>query len=231
MPTRKVPTPRPARLMAERANSSLSGELESNLRRELVSILEFDSNVHSYEEGPVEIPYIDGKGKYRSYTPDFLVSYHSNIAPACWLKPRLIEVESRSALWANWKELKPKFSAAIRFAAIHNWDFKILTEKEIRTEYLENARFFNRYRHVEVDQSYVLRIDDILRSVNQSSPQELVQILARDPYNQGQYLFVLWHMIALGFVQVELTQKLTMQSPIWIASDSVPVFLKPDRKI
>ena len=134
-------------------------------------------------------------------------------------------------MWKNWQVLKPKFRAAIRFATDHGMQFKILTEKEIRTEYLENARFLNRYRNVTVDSAYVERLDMLLHQIPCTTPQEIIQLAARDTYRQAQYLFVLWHMVVIGLVGVELTHKLTMQSPIWAKDKQIPFFTKPIRRL
>lgn len=232
MPVRKIPL----------RHSSLSGvtpshknnrlhEFESSLERDLLTILEFDINVQSFEEQPVCIHYLDEIGKPHTYTPDVLINYRSDFPPGCWMKPQLCEVKYRVDLWKNWPLLKPKFRAAVRFAADHGMQFKILTEKEIRTEYLENARFLNRYRRVEVDPGYVERLDELLHQIPSTTPEEIIQLAARDTYRQAQYLFVLWHMVVLGLVGVELTHKLTMQSPIWAKDGQMPVYIKPLRRL
>lgn len=206
-------------------------EFESSLERDLISLLEFDPNVQSFEEQPVCIHYTDQAGKARTYTPDILVNYRLDYPPGCWMKPRLCEVKYRADLWKNWHQLKPKFQAAVRFAAENGMQFKILTEKEIRTEYLENARFLNRYRKADIEPGYVERLDELLHQLPVTTPQEIIQLAARDTYKQAQYLFVLWHMIVSGLVGVELTHKLTMQSPIWPKDRQMPLFIKPIRRL
>lgn len=206
-------------------------EFESSLERDLLTVLEFDPNVESFEEQPVCIHYVDEESKPRTYTPDVLVHYRSEAPPGCWMKPRLVEVKYRADLWKNWPRLKPKFRAAVRFAAEHGMEFKILTEKEIRTEYLENARFLNRYRKVDVEPGYVQRLDDLLGQLPATTPEEIIQLAARDLYKQAEYLFVLWHMVAIGLVGIELTHKLTMQSPIWVKGPRMPLFTRPPGRL
>ncbi|MBO0952628.1 TnsA endonuclease N-terminal domain-containing protein [Fibrella forsythiae] len=197
----------------------------------MISLLEFDTNVESYEEQPVCIHYIDQAGKPRTYTPDMLIRYRQERAPGCWLKPRLCEVKYRVDLWAKWHELKPKFRAAVQFAAENGMEFKILTEKEIRTEYLENARFLNRYRTVLIEPGYVERLEMILKQVPQTTPQEIIQLAARDLVHQAHYLYVLWHMVSLEMVGIELTHKLSMKTPIWSLDGPMPHFSKPRRRL
>ncbi|RSK23864.1 TnsA endonuclease N-terminal domain-containing protein [Hymenobacter metallilatus] len=206
-------------------------EFESTLERDLIALLEFDRNVQAFEEQPVCIEFQDETGKLRSYTPDMLIHYRSDRPPGMWLKPRLIEVKYRSTLWAEWPTLRPKFRAAVRYAAMRGWEFKILTEKEIRTQYLENVRFLNRYRWVEVELGYVHRLQELLGLLPSTTPAELIQLAVRDAYKQAEYLFVLWHMVALGMVGIELTHTLTMQTPIWPLTGQVPAFTQPFRRL
>jgi TnsA endonuclease N terminal len=105
-------------------------DFESALERDFLQVLEFDSNVWYYCEQPITIEY-ELMGIVREYTPDVLIYYREDIEPANKFKPMLCEVKYRKDLKENWKELKPKFMAALRYADAQGWKFKIITEKEI----------------------------------------------------------------------------------------------------
>ncbi|HET9504236.1 MAG TPA: TnsA endonuclease N-terminal domain-containing protein [Hymenobacter sp.] len=232
MPVRDIPLKYSsiAGVAPSKKNMRLHG-FESSLERDLISLLEFDRNVQSFEEQPVRIEFVGKTGRLHTYTPDILVHYRSDKPPGVWLKPRLIEVKYRATLWAEWATLRPKFQAAVQFAAKRGWDFKILTEKEIRTQYLENVRFLNRYRWVNVELGYIHRLQQLLELLPDTTPSEIIQLAARDAYKQAEYLFVLWHMVALGVVGIELTHKLTMQTPIWSNSHQRTSFIQPTRRL
>lgn len=111
-----------------------SNSFESSLERDYLLLLEFDHLVDEYVEQPVEI-FFENNGSQRHYTPDVLVYYRNDIEVANQFTPLLVEIKYRKDLWEDWKNLKPKFSAAVKYASSKGWRFKILTEKEIRTPY------------------------------------------------------------------------------------------------
>lgn len=232
MPVRNIPLRHSsvAGIVPSRKTNQLH-KFESTLERDLIALLEFDHTVQAFEEQPVRIEYQGETGKLCSYTPDVLVQYRSDRPPGMWCKPRLIEVKYRATLWAEWPMLRPKFRAAVRYAALRGWEFKILTEKEIRTHYLKNVRFLARYRWVTVELGYIHRLQELLDVLPSTTPAEIVQLAVRDTYKQAEYVFVLWHMVSLGMVGIELTHPLTMQTPIWSISNQCPLFTQPTRRV
>ena len=81
---------------------------ESSLERDCIKHLIFNKNVARHEEQPVTISFICA-GKQHSYTPDLLITYRNDVAPANTWKPLLAEVKYRSDLLKDWPRLKPKF--------------------------------------------------------------------------------------------------------------------------
>lgn len=207
--------------------SSLSGKFhsqkindtilfESSLERDFIEIMEFDYNVWYYREQPVKIPY-NQNGKTRYYYPDFLIHYRKDMTPAKNFKPMLCEIKYREELRLKWNELRPKFSAAIEFAKHKEWRFKILTENEIRSPFLTNAKFllrYKNYKHINIkDFELLLKTID---SIGTSTPDELIKMTgATDLNRQAVLLFTLWYMIAEGYINCDLTKTLTMQTEIW----------------
>lgn len=232
MPVRDIPLCHSsvAGVVPSQKNNRLHA-FESSLERDMLLLLEFDTNVRMFEEQPVRIEFVDEAGKLRTYTPDLLVYYRGDRPPGMWFKPRLIEVKYRENLWANWAILKPKFRAAVRFAATHGWEFKIMTEREIRTQYLENVRFLLRYRWAAVEPGYMVRLRELLEHLPTTTPAEIIQLAARDLTKQAEYLYALWHMVAVQQVGVELTHKLTMQTPIWWGALPRLPFPRPTRRL
>lgn len=58
----------------------------------------------------------------------------------------LYEVKYREELRRDWAKLRPRFRAAHRFARGHGWKFRLITDYEIRTPLLWNAKFLLPYR-------------------------------------------------------------------------------------
>jgi TnsA-like endonuclease N terminal len=121
---------------------------ESRLEHDFMKLVEFDPCVSHYVEQPVRIEFTDATGSPRTYTPDILVSYHPNQDPAQNTKPLLVEIKYRKDLFKNWADLKPRFRAARRYAREQGWEFRIITEVEIRTPYLKNVLFLLGYRYL-----------------------------------------------------------------------------------
>ncbi len=131
-------------------------EFESRLEADLLTVLEFSPAVVDVEEQPFTIIYEDEKGKERQYTPDFLVWFKPNGCGTKILwperreipdpKPMLIEVKPRDILRKRCAEFRPKFRAAVRYAALNDMTFRIFDESRIHTTYFKNVRLVRRYR-------------------------------------------------------------------------------------
>lgn len=114
---------------------------ESSLERDFLLLLDFDPDVEFFEEQPVTIVYHDATGRRRTYTPDVLVRYRTDRLQARHTKPRLCEVKYCEDLRQHWAEYRPKFRAAQRYAQQQGWRFRVVTERHVRTPYLENVKF------------------------------------------------------------------------------------------
>lgn len=203
------------------------GHLEAGLKSDMLSILEFGQHIQSFRENPVSIEYADGTGTKATFIPDFYINYGSEGEPGCWIKSRLCVVNHSKDLKSSWQQLRPAFKAATSYAVDNGMEFKIFTEKHIRTQYLQNVQFLRAYREVGVDSGFTLRLFMLLEQIPQTTPEEIIRIAARDVYRQAQYLFVLWHMISQGLVGIDLTFRITMKTPIWSKMSEYPKFEKP----
>jgi len=188
---------------------------ESALERDLYLLLDFDSAVARFEEQPVTIPYRDPAGVSRTYTPDVLVHYHAELADPQNRQPVLYEVKYRDDLRANWGDYQPKFKAARRYARVQGWTFRLITEREIRTPYLKNAKFLREYRHRTIDSGDCHRVLAMLAERRETAPETLLAVLSDDRWERARLMPVLWHLIAVRQVGADLTVSLTMRSRIW----------------
>jgi hypothetical protein len=105
---------------------------ESLLERDFVTLCRFDPDVRGIEEQPVTINWIDINGRRRRYTPDYRVIRRSGA--------EIVEVKYRSDLWTKWTDYRPGFVAARDWAVARGMRFRIVTERQIRTPKLSNAR-------------------------------------------------------------------------------------------
>lgn len=192
---------------SDKANGSAA--FESTLERDLMFLLDFDREVESFEEQPVTVYFESPDGRSRTYTPDCLVRYRDGRSPM------LCEVKYRQDLFKEWPQAKPRFKAARRYAKERGWHFRILTEKEIRTPYLDNARFLRQYIDLPVTLDQRSAVMPLLHEMRESTPGYLVQAIFQDKWNQAEILPVVWHLVAQGRIRTDLTLPLTMCSVIW----------------
>jgi len=188
---------------------------ESSLERDFLLLLDFDPDVECFEEQPVKIIYHDDNGRRHTYTPDVLVHYHVDKTSVSVHPPVLCEVKYRDDLRQHWREYKGKFTAARRYAREHGWCFRLMTEREIRTPYLDNVKFLRHYRHINVETAHVHGLLERLRVLRETTPEELLAIISNDVWYKAQLLPVLWHLVAQRQVGTEMSQSLTMHSHIW----------------
>lgn len=219
MPVRKVPTSR--RSLTGAVASRKDGRMvasESSLECDLLLLLDFDQTVERYEEQPVRIEYRDGRGRRRTYTPDVLVHFRQDIVQEQPTTPLLYEVKYRADLFENWPQFKPKFRAGRAYARERGWRFKLITEREIRTPYLESARFLRQYRRLQPDDAERRLLLDRLRELGESDPESLLLAIYPEPVKRAELLPTLWHLVAVDEIHADLDRPLTMRSPIRVAA-------------
>jgi len=212
MPVRKIPknyrnvTGRAVSVKAEG-----TAAFESTLERDFITLLEFSCQVKSFEVQPVTINWIDDKGLTRRYTPDVLVHYSTTD-----MLPELVEVKYRQDLERYWIDLKPRLKAGIRFARTQGWRFKIISELEIRTPLLNNARFLLPFlRNGPPPEADMDLLCSKLRQLGQSTPQSLTTVIFQDEWRRAQLISTVWYLVAKRIIGADLDQPVTMTSTIW----------------
>jgi hypothetical protein len=216
MPVRKIPRSyRNATGLTATDKSDEMTAYESGLEHKCHKLVTFNSNVLKYEEQPVKIHFVGEDGQMHHYTPDILIDYRKDIAPAKYWKPLLAEIKWRTDLFKYWQELKPKFRVARKYVSERDWDFTIITDKEIINPYLDNAIFlltFRRFPFNEDHSNLLLRALDKLR---ETDPETLLRSVSEDRDEIARLLPTLWKLVGNHEVGVNLNLKLTMRSRIW----------------
>jgi len=143
---------------------------ESLLEEKQIFMLEYDPTVTAFYEQPLKIDYFNN-GRRKSYYPDFAVVYSD--------KPiEIIEVKPSKKL--SDPKLLSKFEAGSYFCQANDYQFKIVTEKDIDTIKLKNIMYLFRYhkipvplsicRHIQANVSnYELTIDNLSRILEDSA--------------------------------------------------------------
>ncbi|MCT4213448.1 Tn7 transposase TnsA N-terminal domain-containing protein [Elizabethkingia anophelis] len=216
-------------------SSSLSGvvninsvkqpiQFESSLERDFIFLLEFDKDIKQYLEQPLEIVYNDESGKQRKYTPDFIITYYDR-------PTEIVEIKYESTLNAMREELQMKFLAAKKYCEKNGFIFKVVTDKYIREEKrieLQNCIFLSRYKNffdnIDKQRSAFPPINSDLtllyknmKSLGRASVRELVNKSTRDENKQAELIFLTWYMVANNYLYANFTEKLTLNSSVWLS--------------
>jgi hypothetical protein len=216
MPVRKLP--RSSRSITGRFPSQKRGgvaQFESTLERDFFLLLEFDPAVRSFEEQPLSIEYQDAGGRLHHYIPDVRIDYHPACSPS--FPPHLIEIKYEADLVAQHDALRPKLQAAMRYAAARGWVFRVLTERDIRTPRLANARFLLPYQQLPPDDLAEARLIAALERQGPMTPSVLLYPFGSDAEERAHLLCTLWRLLATGRIHTDLERPLGPQSRLVLA--------------
>lgn len=181
-------------------------DFESTLERDFYFLLEMNPEVLSFTPQPVSLTFKGSNGRSRRYVPDTLVEYHDG-RPPC-----LIEVKYAAELRKDPELFRLRFRAARDYARTHGWTFSTFTEKAIRTQRLKNVTFLHSY--LDPQRHFDKQIQaKLLSRVTQPERLTLADLMSDLSLSErGQWLPVLWHLVATFQLQVDLEQPLSLQT-------------------
>ena len=184
-------------------------DFESSLERDYIHILEFDENVRYYYEQPLKIEFND-----RYYIPDFFVEYWDGTK-------EVIEIKYNIDLIDNASKYVTKFKAAEEFCNSNNLTFRILTETDIRNNYLFNIKFLNavQIRHTSNESEYFNEfelLEQNMKKLERTTPNKLLNSCTSCELKRAELIQYLWLMIIYKKIKIDLSIKLNMETEIWI---------------
>lgn len=184
-------------------------DFESSLERDFIYILEFDENVRYYYEQPLKIEFKD-----RYYVPDFFVEYWDGTK-------EVIEIKYTIDLIENASKYVAKFKVAEEFCNSNGMTFKIITENEIRNDYLFNIKFLRRVQiiHTSQESEYFNEfelLEQNMKKLKRATPNKLLDSCTSCELKRAELIQYLWLMIIYRKINVDLSIKLNMESEIWI---------------
>lgn len=190
---------------------------ESTLERDLLRRLAVNRRVLAVESQPLTLLWDDSSGRACRYTPDYLVHWR-------WMgefyrlrePPWLIEVKPRAELRKSWRRWHAKFRIAARHAAEQGWRFRLLDESRIRDVMFENAARLERYRALH----HTFSVADLPPALFDGGLCQIEQIVARLPGAPEARLAYVWHLLAVGYLDGDLTQALDRTTEVWLADES-----------
>lgn len=193
------------------------GPFESSLERDYFVLLEFDQRVLAWHPQPFRLDVPAGGGKRaRRYTPDVAVEYAKGPDSQELDRIELCEIKYRDELRQKWRDLKPLLKTGVRYARSQGWRFRILTEVEIRTPRLWNAKFLLPYGRQGAAGEDVGMLALNLEAFGPSTPTKLLERCQVAPGERGRLLTTLWHMLSTGVIGFHVDTKVSMNSDIWL---------------
>lgn len=181
---------------------------------------EFALGVETVISQPCRIPFTAQSGRKYHYTPDFLVIYKANSAPAYMgARPLLVEVKPREMWREHWREWLPKWKAARRYALSQGWDFRIMDESRIRTRALENIKFLSRYEKVDFPAA---ESDQVIAGVRELGSAKFDYLLAK--HFSGIYaaegVAHLWSLLAKRRLDCDIFLPLGGETEMWVPDEA-----------
>jgi hypothetical protein len=141
---------------------------ESKLESELLEQLAFTPGIYDLMTQPV-IQYLHN-GKKRRYTPDIAVQLYGGMAG--FRGRYLIEVKRKADLIAKADKYASKFEIAQICCEQLGAAFRVMTEDQIRTPYLRNARQYLQFRNIDINDDHVRQLD-VIHSILEESPRSV----------------------------------------------------------
>lgn len=197
-----------------------SVEFESTLERDFLIRTEINKRVIGVVAQPVQLPFTAPSGCSYTYTPDFLVVFRAGpplYGP--YYAPQLIEVKYRSDLKAQWRKLKPKFRAAMRYAREQGYEFRVMDEFRIRDQVFQNAQHLQRYKKLQFPPEETAWLLETVRNMGVVTFDYLLVRHFRSERDRAIGISHVWHLIATGQIECELDQPITLQTELWVPSD------------
>ncbi len=202
--------------------AATSQAAESSLEQDFLTLLEADPRVERFLAQPFTIRWTDAAGRRQKYTPDVIVKYtYSARREDPTLRTTIFEVKPRDLLESELKKRWPTFRAAVGWARERSCLFHFVTDREIRTPYLQNVKFLRAYgtRQLQDDRELIVArqclIRTTLRRLKRTTPRDLLKAMSSNPTQQAELLPWVWNLILCNTVGVNLQDRLTMSSPIW----------------
>lgn len=187
---------------------------ESSLERDFMLLLQFDPAVDVYTPQPLTMRYTGLDGAIHKYTPDGLVEWRMDrlIEDP---RPLLLEIKYRESFKGDWRRWRCLSRALESYARERDWQFRIFTEREIRTPMLANVTFLLPYRNRASTPETEQWVLEFLEQLIESTPGTLISLLYQDKWNQAALLPVVWKLMAQRRICFHFDEPLTMESAIW----------------
>lgn len=176
--------------------SGRSVRYTSTLERDLLFVLEYEQQIIRYQEQPFQVQAVSDDNQAHSYTPDY----------AIWTQRDRVLVECKPAARLDDAHTQQQIQIGTSWSQENNWQFVVITDVDLRQgERLANLKLLWRYSRLPVEEKTYR--DYLARCGEGMSVLELAQ--------EPPCVPVVLHMIFHHYLQTDLSQPLTVHSPVW----------------
>lgn len=179
---------------------------ESLIEQDYLFFLDFEPDVLTFAEQPVQIEYI-WEGKERHYTPDFHVIRQTG--------EEFIECKPRKLVHSD--ENQRKFKIAREWCKGQGWHFRVVTDDEIRAgNRLKNIKLLTRHARICIPPGLLQQVKLALQGI--LCPRSLVDVaklVLPDDFDRGVSILLhlaYHHEIQLGLDQEPISAGTMIQS-------------------
>jgi hypothetical protein len=130
-------------------------------------------------------------------------------------RPHFVDVKYRDDIFAHWKELKPRLRAAAAHSRSRAAVYEIVTEVEIRTEFLDNAKRFLPLRREAPHPDDKEQLLELACRLDGLTPRQLIAACEPNEERRARLTRSLWCLIAHGELTTDFARRLHMDSIIW----------------
>lgn len=179
---------------------------ESQIERDYLYLVDFDSDVVSCQEQPLVVRYYDERdGKMHRYTPDFLLIRRNN-------KKQIIEVKDEKA--ARSDEYQQVFKRVSPILHREGYEFILVTDRMVRVQpLLRNAKLLHKYAATKISNEHLIHLTDIFASRAVFSLGELVTLLGSRGVSKQEIFALLRH----GILSLDLGKEINSDSIVTFA--------------
>lgn len=180
---------------------------ESQIERDFIYYLEFDTDVIRYASQPVIIEY-PFEGKIKKHIPDFEVWRYSS--------ERRKFVENKPYEKTQKTEFIEKTRAITAFLLGQDIDYQVVTENDIRVyPRLENLKLLHRYSNVDITSDEATLIESLITT----TPSSTLGILNQKIQQYDVSLQQCYALMAMGVIGFDLMVPLSFESIIWLSKN------------
>lgn len=177
---------------------------ESLLERDFFLMLEFDNSVESYEEQPTELHYTYN-GKKIKYTPDCLVHYNDGRQSCIYEVKFSNEVKEKKVFLAQ------KFEQIEEYLNDNDMDFKLFTEMDVDSIYLDNLIFLYNFSVIR-NQTKIDAIKKVFLKNIHIAYQDFLNAYSSNKYEQAEAIPYIWYLVLINFLSIDLYKKISNET-------------------